>query len=439
MKPLRIAIIGVSGFAATHHETIQQLEKAGICTLICTCDPNITAFLQSKDNFDLEGRGVCVFGDYIEMLDSCKELLDVVVVPTPIMFHAEMHRACVERDLAVYLEKPPTLDWQVLEGMLKVEKLASRLTNVGFNYIDEPARQALKLRILSGEWGKILKIGLKGAWPRSQAYYSRNSWAGRLLVNGSLVLDSCMGNALSHYVHNALFWAGRRDLYSWAGIKSVRAELYRAHNIESADTVFSSAILDDGVVLDMALTHACDGLQNQHEWVVCEKATLHYSVGNESRIHWNNGTVDVQQFNGTIGLSDTLLAYFAYIRGLRERPTTRLEDCRPFVHLCDAIYVAAGKITTVADAHLTYSRAQSLESKYVAIRDIRTVIDRFFDGGAFPSEQGVPWGASGGYAEIADVTRLAEVVIDMQRDEKMHGRLQIYNNASQLKENMSQC
>jgi len=410
MKPLRVATIGMGGFAVSHHNVIHQLEAAGECQLICTCDPNPAAFAQRMLDLDFTGRGVRFYDHYLAMLDECTGGLDLVTIPTPVPLHAEMHRACVERGLAVYLEKPPTLDWRELEEMLVVEQRASRLTNVGFNYIDDPIRQELKGRILAGEFGAIRKIGLKGIWPRPISYYRRAPWAGRLMMDERLILDSCMGNALAHHVHDALFWAGTGGLFSWAEVRSVNAELYRAHEIEGVDTVFASAVLQGGAVLEIALTHACDGVQMQQEWVVCEKATVHYAMGEEIRILWKDGRVEWSVAENNVWLNDTLPAYFAYVRGLRDRPTTRLEDCRPFVYLCDLVYVAAGKIATVPETYLERSRTPDGTSENVAIRDIRPIVDQFFATGAFPSAQGVPWGSPGGYAGSEDLPVLPEVV-----------------------------
>ena len=51
-------------------------------------------------------------------------------------------------------------------------------------------------------------------------------------MEGELVLDVCMGNAVAHWVHNMLQWCGEGEVLSWADIDSVQAELYRAHAIE---------------------------------------------------------------------------------------------------------------------------------------------------------------------------------------------------------------
>jgi predicted dehydrogenase len=170
------------------------------------------------------------------MLERHRRELDLVVVPTPINLHAEMHAAATAFGLPVHLEKPPTLDHAELEQMIAADAHARRASFVGFNFIIEKTRLALKQRLLAGEFGDVRGATLSATWPRPTSYFTRNQWAGRLLVGDQLVLDSCFGNAMAHFVHNLLFWAGNRGLYSWGQPAAVRAELDRAHPIEGADT-----------------------------------------------------------------------------------------------------------------------------------------------------------------------------------------------------------
>ncbi|MFI5357877.1 MAG: Gfo/Idh/MocA family protein [Opitutales bacterium] len=109
--PIRSGIVGMGGFAGWHHNTVAKLEERGQARLICTCDPQAAAFAAQQETWKFAARGVRVFPDYRAMLAACHRELDLLVVPTPIQLHAEMHRAGTELGLPVYLEKPPTLDY----------------------------------------------------------------------------------------------------------------------------------------------------------------------------------------------------------------------------------------------------------------------------------------------------------------------------------------
>lgn len=429
---LRIGIIGMGGFAGTHHDALLRLEAVGECRLVCTCDPNMDGFRPRRQDLDFAGRGVRLFADYLEMLDSCRDELDVVIIPTPVPLHAPMHKACVERGLAVYLEKPPTLNWAELEEMLAVEARAGKLTNVGFNFTVDPQRQALKRRLVDGEFGAVQKVGVSALWPRSDRYYARAGWAGRLLTDGRLILDSCLGNAMAHHVYNALFWCGSGTLWEWGGIEEVSAELYRAHEIEGMDTVFLRAGTSRGIELDIAMSHACAGEPSNEEFVACEAASIQYRVlpGSLERIDtsyeikWRDGRIETGEEEAMNIVDMNLRAYFAYLRGEMDRPLNRLVDSRPFVHLNGLVYLAAKRITTVS-ADLTKKTTLPESGTFTSINAIAEAVQCFMTAGQFPSEQGLAWAARGGRAVPGELPSLEAVIEEMSKDVYKHSDSEI--------------
>jgi predicted dehydrogenase len=418
-QPIRIGIIGMGGFAGFHHDVIQQLETEGKCKLICTCDPDPGAFMDRMHSWEFTQRDVLVFDNYLDMLDTCAAQLDLVTIPTPVPLHAEMHRACVERGLAVYLEKPPTLNDAEMGTMLAVEAGAHWQTNVGFNYIVESPRQALKRRIIQGEFGRLQKVCFTGLWARTREYFQRNNWAGRLMLNGKPVLDSCMGNAMAHYTHNVLFWAGQKDVFDWPPITEVRAELYRAHNIQGADTFFVVAKTADDVTLQLMLTHAYAGPAYNPEQIICENATITYIVADHYEIRYKNGTVESHDLS-PVSLRENIAAHLAYLRGDGlPHAVTRLIDARPFVHLNDLAYLASGQIGTIPAQYWHAAPSASDPGEWVGIDGIASIAERFFATGEFPSQQHVPWAHAGGTATRQDLPNLLGLIQRManQRDE----------------------
>jgi predicted dehydrogenase len=419
-QPTRIGIIGMGGFAGWHHDIVKQLEAEGQCQLICTCDPDPGAFMDRMSAWEFPRRDVLVFDNYLDMLDACAGQLDLVTIPTPVPLHAEMHRACVERGLAVYLEKPPTLDSAEMDSMLAVETRAHWQTNVGFNYIIEEPRQLLKRRIVQGEFGRVRKVSLSGLWPRSREYYQRNNWAGRLLLDGRPVLDSCMGNAMAHITHDVLFWAGQGDVLSWAPIQQVRAELYRAHAIQGVDTFFITAQTDDGIALQLALTHAYDGPYHHPEVIECDAATITYVTSDRYEIRYKDGKVESDSVPA-VSLRENIAAHLAYLHGAGlPRAVTRLVDAQPFVHLNDLAYIASGQINTIPARYWHTAQQAEEPGELVGINDIAAITERFLSSGEFPSDQHVPWAHAGGTATRQYLPRLAGIVQRManQREEE---------------------
>ena len=70
MHPIRVAIIGMGGFAGAHHRTIAALEERGLARLVSTCDPRPGDFPREAREWRLDERRVRVFADYRDMLEA---------------------------------------------------------------------------------------------------------------------------------------------------------------------------------------------------------------------------------------------------------------------------------------------------------------------------------------------------------------------------------
>lgn len=399
-SPLRVAVTGLGGFAASHHRALLSLEKEGLCQVIGACDPFPNSFLQERNEWRFAERGVRVFGDWQAMLNMLADELDVLTVPAPLPLHAPIHQVAVERGIACYLEKPPTLFWRELDEMLEVEKRARFATNVGFNFIIETARQTLKQRILDGEFGKLLRVSFLGHWPRPESYFTRSPWAGKIWLHNGWVLDSCIGNAMAHYIHNLLFWAGTRELFDWASVAEIEAALYRAHAIENYDTVLTRGLFENGVQFCIASTHASRPPQYHREEVICEKALITYITGHEWKIEWRDRRVQpIETGEADKGdlLSRNFAAYFDYLRGNTSRLPTTLQESKPFVHLTNLVYVAAEQIEQIEE------EVTIKEKEWVAVRGLEKKMHQFV---RRPFEQKTELKS----ANAADVVKLEDIL-----------------------------
>ena len=407
--PVRIGIVGMGGFAGMHHAAVAKLEEGGHAKLICTCDPRLTAFAMEQHTWRLAERGVHVYTDYREMLEACHRGLDLVVVPTPINLHAEMHAAATALGLPVYVEKPPTLDYAELEQMITADARARKSSLVGFNFIIEKPRLALKRRLLAGEFGAVRGATLSALWPRPASYFTRNHWAGRLMMHNRVVLDSCFGNAMAHFVHNLLFWAGGPELFSWGQPAAVRAELYRAHAIEGADTFFVETDTTAGVTMRFALSHACTGTGSHLEMVLCDKAVLRYAVGRQIEIRWNDGRTETIANEPFDALVENHLDYHAYLRGESERPATTLVDSRAFVALNDLAHISSGHIAPIPSSLVTHVREEKEQKDYLNVAGMTAAHESFLVRGTWPGANG--WErAPGEVVTPADLPRFHDIV-----------------------------
>jgi predicted dehydrogenase len=315
MRRLRVGVAGLGGFAAEHHAALAALQAEGRCEVVATCDP-----------FRPPGRtdaGVPIFGSLEEMIASGP--FDVITLPTPIPLHREQHRQVVEAGIACYLEKPPSLWSPEYRLMLRAQESAKKKTMVGFNFVGDPMRHTMRDRVGGGEFGRLRELRFAAVWPRDHRYYERNNWAGRTLLGGQPVLDSPMGNACAHYVQNLLFWTQEP-------IEFVAASRWRAHEIESFDTVFLRAKLRGDAVMRLAITHTAGDIVDpaparfpswEPETLVFERATIRFANWREAKIQWTDGRIEERVSgiaDGRQMLIHNLRQYLQYVAGEIERP-----------------------------------------------------------------------------------------------------------------------
>jgi hypothetical protein len=289
--------------------------------------------------------------------------------------------------------------------MVAVESRAVKPTEIGFNFITEAGRQALKRRLLAGEFGRLQSAGFLGAWARPAAYFARNGWAGKLFLDGSPVplLDSCVGNAMAHFVQNLLFWAGPEQ-DGFGLVSEVKACLYRAYAIAGTDTVFAEARTPEGVVLRIGATHACPPDPEVHgEFLVCDHARIRYVAEVEAEITWNDGRREVLDLRGQGDhFARNFRRYFEYLKGNHPRPVNAMTASRPFVTLNDLLYLATPGITTVASADLAMNEIHG-KGTFRAIAGVRSALEAFVAQGIWPHAKGLAWAREPHRAHLADL------------------------------------
>jgi predicted dehydrogenase len=384
IKMPQVAIAGMGGFAIQHHDAVLELERAGKLRLLATCDPSAER-RASLPHMRFEDRGAFVFDSLDTTLRECGPDLDIVALPTPIEFHSAMHKACIDADVACYLEKPPTLYWREYQQMLANEAAAQSPTLVGFNFQSDPVRLMLRDRISRGEFGGLKQLRFHGCWPRPESYFRRNSWAGKLMVGDYPVMDSVTGNAMGHFIQNMFHWAGAVEGRKVAKLTSVESRLWRANNIESFDTILSRVMTEGGVEIRIAATHASSEQNHNLEMVVCEHATIYFDALGGYSIVSDDRTTEAGQFLKEGALVRNYLEYLACIEEGRE-PCNTLEACESFVLFSGLNLVSAGGIG-VLDYTGTDSSGTGDSIRHSA--EFCGMAKRFLREGQFP-ENGLP-------------------------------------------------
>jgi len=248
-----MGVAGLGGYAAFMTDQLLACSESagGPVKLRAVCDPQAAAF--GRRVAELEQRGVRVLERYEDLL---AEPIEAVWLPLPIHLHRAFTEQALAAGKAVMCEKPAAGCVQDVDAMIAARDAAKLPVAIGFQHIYDPATLQLKRRLLDGGIGEIDSATLHACWPRDDAYYDRNTWAGAVQRDGVWVLDSPANNALSHYINLALFLLGS-SVDESARLISVEAELYRGRPIENYDTISMRLTLEGDVPVVVLLTHAC--------------------------------------------------------------------------------------------------------------------------------------------------------------------------------------
>ncbi len=396
--PLRYALIGATGIGSYHLAAIKALEADGLARLAAVADPAVARLPALRT--DLDSRGVRSYLDYRELLEQ-EPGLDVVVISTPIPFHLEMTQACLERDVFVYLEKPPVPLIQQLETMLAADQRGR--VGVGFQMISSRWVQELKAAIGQGKLGTIETIRIGACWPRLDAYYGRNFAAGKMSVRGEPVFDGPATNALAHLIHNAMYLAATPG-EEFAVPVEIVAELYRARPIESYDVACLRGTFPTGASFTAALTHATE-------------ATLPYRFEVQGTEGWarvsGDGTIFESSYPSVGDCAETFdqlvdkthRQFQAFARGEQDRPLTSLRDTRGYVLATNGMVLSSGGIHPIDAAYLRrYERGE--EGGY----DVAGLYDAMAESGQtgrLYSELDLPWAVKTAPVSVENLKSLA--------------------------------
>ncbi|MFA6291837.1 MAG: Gfo/Idh/MocA family oxidoreductase [Victivallales bacterium] len=391
---IKTAIIGVSGFGNVHYNDLILYQGRGLLEISAATIINQDE--ESEKCAKLRSLGCKIYTDYIQMLKDFRGEIDICFIPTGIPLHKPMTIAAMESGANVYVEKPLAATIQEVNDMKKVQISTGKFAAVGYQTMYTPELMLIKETVCSGKLGKIKSIKCCALWPRAEAYYNRNNWAGKLKLKGDVwVLDSPFNNALAHQLNQICFFAGK-EIAKSAEIKSIQAELYRGNRIESTDTACMRISTAENIPLYFILTHACETAFGP-ELVI---------TGEKGEIRWNM-TKTVITISGKT--EETVCQNGPQMREcIMNKLISRVSDGKTFI--CD-LDIAGTQTLCVNGAHesseihqidssLLYSIAvkdgyTKVESTQHVIRGIDAVVFEAFEKEKLFSELGVPWAVKG--------------------------------------------
>jgi len=380
-RPLRCGLIGVRGFGKVHLRILKEFQKNGLVELVSYADP----FVERTSNLakELKSAGVRGYDDFQEMLETEKKL-EAVSIATPIPLHEKMTRAALERNLYVYLEKPPFPSIQQLDQLVSLD--TSKKVVVAFQQISMPHLQRIKEWIVSGKLGKIKSIKGIASWPRLTQYYERSSWSGKLSINDELIFDGPASNALAHIIHNIMFLAGTsQDAFNQPS--HIKAELYRARPIESYDLICMKGDFDTGTHFFFTASHATKNRIGYRIEVCGTKGKAW--ISEEGECMGNDLGLENIQFESEKVWELGYRNFVEYASGKCPRAFTHLNDTRGYLIAVNGSFVSSSGIHTIEPNHKRLYKNKGDTGYHIL--DSEVSLQKAFQSESLFSDLKLPW------------------------------------------------
>jgi len=387
-RTLRYAVVGAGGHGGAHIRQIREHGGPLGCELAA-----VTIRPQDRTPGQVEAfrdGGVEVYPDAVAMFDALAGKVDAVFIPTGIYSHCALTCAALQRGHNVYLEKPPAGTVQEVDRMLAAAADSGRVCCLGFQAISSESIDLIKSRLTEGALGTVRRLRTWACWPRPDAYYARNEWAGRLKVGDAWVLDGPTNNALAHEIANMLYLATPAER-TFATPRTVRAELYHARDIPSEDTSAVEIVTADGVAVYFIASHCTAGAQTG-PWIEmeCSRAAVHWRFDGRTAIAYDDGREETLDRDG----EDSAAAALAnFTRAVRDDDAAAL-DCdltmgRNFTLALNGAFESAG-VTRAIPAEFI-SQTDEPPGPHPVVAGINDLIVRCGREGRLFSDVGCEW------------------------------------------------
>lgn len=408
MEPVRFAVIGLGGYGLVHIEAVRWLARQGLGRLAAVVALPVDRAARPDLAATLEQEGVRLFASVEEFMNDGLRLADVLTVPIGIHQHVPVSVAAMEAGLHVYCEKPVAGTVQEVDALIAARDRTGRHCAIGFQHITSNSLRQLKERVVQGRLGDVRSASIICGWPRSRQYFTRNEWTGKLRIGGDWILDSPANNANAHYLLNILFAASRIPDGA-AAPRTLAAHLYRAHPIESADTVQIRMVTEEGVRMHVIFTHA-NGFPNGPRMVL---------AGDRGRAYWqtDEGFTIVRTTDGNVESFDNRVhaqwrydGFRNFVEALRGTAPVLCppELARVQTLAVNLMHESCPQIRTVPADAVTEAEDWEMfppntRGHFRRIRDIDPAMAVAAEEDVFFSDLGLPWAAGMTGREVSGV------------------------------------
>jgi len=407
MSAPAIGIIGIGGYGARHLDSVRVCEGRGLCVLKAVVIREQEMEAQREQEQARRRAGVTIYRSYPQMLEQEKGRLHLVTVPAGIDQHAPQSIAALRAGFSVLCEKPAAGTMDEVRQMKKARDDARRMLAIGFQYISAPSIQRIKKLTLENRLGRL--VGAKGyaAWPRTNLYYQRNYWSGKIRVNGKYIYDSPIQNAVSHFFNNMLYVAG--DSPDECAIpRTVYGENLRAGAIESADTQFIRVTTTAGVPLAFSATHAVGTQVNTVLEFTCESGRILWEQDGRTSVYTHKGgrqTLSEEFGDEGVVSGDEMFRNVIDALGSRASPRSTIDNAWQHAACVEALFksspitqIPAEYVNVIEGAEERYRAVRGssdAKARLTVIVGVEEVLESMYREAKSFSEIGAPWAVRG--------------------------------------------
>jgi predicted dehydrogenase len=392
--PVSLVLVGVGGMGAVHVKALLEKKDEGLFRIAGAVDPQPN---RCQQYVEMRAMGVPCF---VRLEDFYRNrMAELAILSSPIQCHQPQTVFALAKGSHVLCEKPAAATIQDVREMIGAERASSRFVAVGYQWSFSSAVQTLKKDVMSGLFGKAKAFKCLYLWPRDEAYYRRNDWAGKKRdAEGAWVLDSPAQNAMAHDLHNMFYLLGK-ETDSSARPVEVEAELYRANAIENFDTAAARVRTDEGVEILFIVSHVSSEDRGPVVRFEFEKAVVRCDSRTSGL--WAE-LADGKRKDYGVPDAEPMNKLWQSIAGVRDgtRPLCGLEAAAAQTLCMNGMQ---DSVPEICDFPAALVRAVEAEGKRrMVVEGLDETLAACYEAGRLPSEMGVAWSAKGTAVDLGD-------------------------------------
>lgn len=386
-KQVSIVLAGIGGYGNNYLRSIfNRYNETSSLKAVVDVSPERSDFYQ-----EILDKEIPIFSSLEEFYEEYDA--ELAIISTPIHLHKDQACLAMENGSHVLCEKPATADLDHLQEMIETRDRTGKQLAIGFNWSFTKAVQELKNDIMSGKFGKPLKMKSLVLWPRTADYFNRSSWAGKKFSpDGERIFDSVANNATAHYLHHLFYLLGDSTETS-AEIDHLTAELYRANPIETFDTCAVKVQTKNNVEITYLASHAVPDNHRPKYMLEFEEATIIYHPTEE------DSEIIVKMKNGEEKRYDDpekdrpvkLGVMIDFINGEKESVLCGPEAASTHVKAIYNMHQSVKDIPEFPEEVIEYDA----EQKLTTVKDLDKILMECYEKECLPSDLDISWSKLG--------------------------------------------